>query len=143
MTPLEIKTLVRHRDGMKCTQCGMTNDEHFLQYGCRLEVHRLSPGSPYTVDGCVTLCKPCHGPQPRSARYRPGVVAPSRRNDLAVKVNTQVVRACRIVAAFRCQTLSEYLSEILAPIISQDLEQHKRGEWPPANESAAPDKTKD
>jgi hypothetical protein len=52
---------------MRCTQCRMTNDEHLLLHGKSLEVHRIQPGSLYSVEGCVTLCKPCHGRQPKRA----------------------------------------------------------------------------
>ena len=64
---LIVKAEVRHRDGHKCTECGMTQEEHLSRYKKSLEVHRLKPRSVYQVDGCVTLCKACHGPKPRSS----------------------------------------------------------------------------
>lgn len=66
-----IKPNVRARDGFRCTKCGKTNEEHLAQTGRQLEVHRVVPGSAYTVDGCVTLCRRCHGPMPKSPP-RPG-----------------------------------------------------------------------
>lgn len=60
------KAAVRDRDGYACVECGMTNEEHVATFGSILQVHRLVPGSHYTLDGCVTLCIPCHGPKPRS-----------------------------------------------------------------------------
>lgn len=60
-----IKYAVRGRDGWKCTKCGMTNAEHLELYGRQLDVHRIEPGSLYTEDGCVTLCKTCHGTEPK------------------------------------------------------------------------------
>jgi hypothetical protein len=68
---LDIKEAVRRRDGYRCAQCGMTNEEHLATFGRTLEVHRVTPGSPYTVSGCRSLCKRCHGPQPRQP---PGAV---------------------------------------------------------------------
>jgi hypothetical protein len=65
VNPEIVKPAVRRRDGMRCTQCGMTNDQHMDKYGWSLEVHRLTPGSPYTVEGCVTLCRKCHGRIPK------------------------------------------------------------------------------
>lgn len=68
MTEQQIKAAVRERDGYKCTECGMTNFEHILTTGRSLEAHRLVPGSKYTVEGCVTLCRKCHGPKDKSPR---------------------------------------------------------------------------
>ncbi len=57
---VEIKALVRHRDGYRCTECGMTARQHQRTYGRALEAHRVVPGSKYTVKGCRTLCRGCH-----------------------------------------------------------------------------------
>ena len=48
---------VRSRD-KKCTECGMSNDEHKRRFGNSLHVHRL--GREYKVGECVALCRPCH-----------------------------------------------------------------------------------
>lgn len=64
----ELKGRVRERDGHRCTECGVTDAEHRRATGRKLDVHRLKPGSPYTVDGCVTLCRKCHIPKPKSPR---------------------------------------------------------------------------
>lgn len=64
----EIKSAVRARDGFRCTQCGMSNEEHLQKTGRSLEVHRLTPGSPYTMEGCKTLCRRCHGSKPKRAK---------------------------------------------------------------------------
>jgi hypothetical protein len=61
-----IKATVRDRDGHRCTQCGMTARRHRRRYGRTLHVHRLLPGGPYTLEGCVTLCVRCHGDKPKS-----------------------------------------------------------------------------
>ncbi len=45
-----------------------------------------------------------------------------RRNDTAAKIDSGVVADAKIVAAFRGITLAEYLSEILRPTVSRDLE---------------------
>lgn len=67
-TVADIKSAVRERDGLRCTGCGVSNEEHVELSGRQLDVHRITPGSPYTVEGCVTLCRKCHGPMPRSPR---------------------------------------------------------------------------
>ena len=64
-TVVQIKAAVRARDGHRCTGCGMTAAQHHERYGKNLDVHRTIPGSLYTLEGCVTICKRCHGPQPR------------------------------------------------------------------------------
>lgn len=68
LSDVEIKAIVRHRDGYRCQQCGMSAREHVQKYRKNLDVHRVVPGSPYTVKGCVTLCRACHGPQPKSPK---------------------------------------------------------------------------
>lgn len=65
MNEPQIKAAVRKRDGHKCTRCGMTNQESLEVFRRSLDVHRLTPGAPYTVEGCVTLCRACHGPEPK------------------------------------------------------------------------------
>ncbi len=65
MDEIEVKSSVRERDGFRCVDCGMTNDQHLERFGRRLDVHRLEAGSKYAVDGCVTLCRPCHTKKPK------------------------------------------------------------------------------
>lgn len=68
---LRIKALVRERDWYTCTECGMSHDEHIAIYGKTFDVHRVVPGSPYSLNGCVTICRRCHGPQPKRKRGQP------------------------------------------------------------------------
>lgn len=69
-----IKLKVRARDGYACTACGMTELAHLDLVGRTLEVHRVVPGSAYSLAGCVTLCRQCHANEPKSpvGRHRPG-----------------------------------------------------------------------
>jgi hypothetical protein len=55
-----VKKAVRARDGYACTKCGMSNRKCQTTYGRSLHVHRIVPGSRYTVDGCTSLCRRCH-----------------------------------------------------------------------------------
>jgi hypothetical protein len=59
-----VKAAVRWRDRYRCRGCGMRQAEHRGRYGKSLDVHRVIPGSLYTVAGCVTLCKDCHYARP-------------------------------------------------------------------------------
>jgi 5-methylcytosine-specific restriction endonuclease McrA len=60
LTAHQIKAAVRRRDGYRCCECGLTNGKYFQRYGKSLDVHRIVPGSKYTLEGCVTLCQKCH-----------------------------------------------------------------------------------
>lgn len=60
-----VKKLVRERDNDRCVKCGMTAATHQEKYGTALEVHRLVPGSLYTLAGCITTCRPCNAKLPR------------------------------------------------------------------------------
>jgi hypothetical protein len=61
---LSLKEAVRSRDGHRCTECGTTAAQHIRQYGKTLDVHRVEPGSDYTLAGYVTLCRTCHNTGP-------------------------------------------------------------------------------
>jgi hypothetical protein len=45
-----------------------------------------------------------------------------RRNDLAVKIDAEVISEAKMVAASKGISLAEYLSEVLRPIVHRDLE---------------------
>lgn len=68
---LAVKRAVRLRDGNCCSSCGTTEKQHLRRCGRRLEVHRIVPGSLYTEEGCVTLCKRCHADKPKRKRGQP------------------------------------------------------------------------
>lgn len=60
MGSASVKARVRERDEFKCCDCGMSSKAHIAKYSKQLEVHRLNPGSRYTVNGCIALCVKCH-----------------------------------------------------------------------------------
>ena len=47
----------------------------------------------------------------------------TKRNDVPVKRDAEVVRVAKIAAAYREQSLAEYLSERMRDIAAQDVEQ--------------------
>ena len=65
MSSNEVNEAVRERDGHRCRECGLADVDHVERFGRRLEVHRITPGSLYTLDGCVLLCCTCHGAKPK------------------------------------------------------------------------------
>jgi hypothetical protein len=75
---LRVKESVRARDGYRCTKCGLTQAEHVAMTGRRLDVHRVTPGSVYTPEGCVTLCRDCHRTEPKRAAGQPDLAACGR-----------------------------------------------------------------
>jgi DNA-binding XRE family transcriptional regulator len=58
----ETKERVRARDGERCVVCSLDAGTHKKRYGKTLEVHRIVPGSEYSMQPgvCVTLCVVCH-----------------------------------------------------------------------------------
>jgi hypothetical protein len=50
----------------------------------------------------------------------------ARRQDTAVKVDAEVIRKAKIVAAYKDVSLAEYLSEALRPIVDRDLVDYSR-----------------
>jgi hypothetical protein len=75
---LIIKDAVRRRDGYRCTKCGISNADHLTRYSKTLHVHRLDPGSVYTVEGCETLCYQCHAGEPKKVRVETRLAAELR-----------------------------------------------------------------
>jgi hypothetical protein len=48
------------RDGWRCVDCGMANDEHVRYFARSLDAHRVRQGGKYVRGNLVTLCKCCH-----------------------------------------------------------------------------------
>jgi hypothetical protein len=48
----------------------------------------------------------------------------AKRNDVSVKIDAEVARLAKIVAAFEDKTVAEYLSESLRPIVERDVQRH-------------------
>jgi hypothetical protein len=121
VTEHQIKAAVRARDGFRCRLCGMGADEHASRFGRGLEVHRIIPGSDYTLDGCMTLCRPCHDLQPRSPR---GFVQ-ARRLELGlpfrftVRIDAALVRAARAYAKDEMRTLRATVTLALRKFLAE------------------------
>jgi hypothetical protein len=45
------------------------------------------------------------------------------RNDVNVKIDSEVIKDAKMVAAARDITMAEYLSELLRPLVQRDLDQ--------------------
>ena len=50
------------------------------------------------------------------------VVAKPKRNDVPVKLDAEVARKAKMVAASQDKSLAEYISETLRPIVTRALE---------------------
>ena len=53
------------------------------------------------------------------------VMAKTKRNDRPAKIDAEVLRMATIVAAYRDQSIAEYLSELLRPLVTRDLREHQ------------------
>lgn len=120
LTELEIKAVVRRRDGMRCTDCGISNKEHIALTSRQLDVHRLVPGSPYSINGCVTLCRSCHGSKPKS----PKGSNPNSTMNVRVSENLHSALCSLANSERRTKTRMAYL------LLEDALRQ--RGLWPPS-----------
>jgi hypothetical protein len=123
-----IKAAVRERDGYRCTECGMTHVEHVALHGRALEVHRVVPGSKYTVEGAVTLCKACHGSKPKRKQGQPDLKRPGLQQPLFVEIEPVLREALDDAVAFERRTLTT--------VVSIALEEHleRLGLWPPSED---------
>jgi 5-methylcytosine-specific restriction endonuclease McrA len=114
----ELKEAVRCRDRYRCVECGMTAAEHIVLTGRTLEVHRLAPGEPYTLERSVTLCRGCHGPKPRSPHGSAPLATVHLPRSLWIKVG--------LIAATQGLRPVAWLESVLRPLVEADAERLPR-----------------
>lgn len=54
-----------------------------------------------------------------------------KRNDVPAKIDAEVMRVARIVAAYEEIDIAELVSEILRPVLAKRLESHQAKSQPP------------
>jgi hypothetical protein len=65
--------------------------------------------------------------EPKHGGPRPGAGRPKSHSDnVAVKMDRQVIHDAKIVAAHKAISLAEYLSEMCRPIVGRDLKEYSR-----------------
>jgi 5-methylcytosine-specific restriction endonuclease McrA len=111
---IRVKAAVRKRDGHRCVRCGLTNEQSLARTGRQLDVHRTTPGSPYSVRTgvCETLCRTCHGPEPR----RPRGTGPAAEY-LTTRLPTELVLKMKLVARHRGVKFRDYFHELLGRVL--------------------------
>jgi hypothetical protein len=119
MTELEIKATVRKRDGYQCRDCG--RGVVLGKYLKKLDVHRLVPGSPYTLDGCITFCRRCHKRRHGGRKPKPAVrLSILISDDLAQSIR---LRAFKLSVQLRRKvTVSEIVNGILCGSLAPEIQ---------------------
>lgn len=135
MNVVALKRAVRERDGFRCVECGMTNEEHLAKSGTSLQVHRLVPRSRYTLEGCVTLCHKCHGPKPRTPRSTPFAID-QQRNGCPVLFFMKPEHAEALDAYLASQRPRLSRPAVIRHAIELFLE--SQGMWPPPKDQEKP-----
>jgi hypothetical protein len=129
---MSVKALVRLRDGNKCVYCGLTDVEHRQRYGKDLHVHRIVPGSVYTLEGCETVCQPCHKQLPKRA-YGERV---RQEGIIVVRLPDPAMSVLRHLAKIEERTMTGVVLRALRPTRRMPI---SSGSVTPTNEpSAAP-----
>jgi hypothetical protein len=85
----------------------MTQEAHRAKFRNGLQVHRLTPGSAYSIDGCVTLCIPCHSSCPK--RPYGSLNLPYR----TVLVDSEVIPLAKAAALLEGKHYYEWLSDLV------------------------------
>lgn len=62
----------------------------------------------------------------------------ARRKDMAVKIDAEVTRKAKIVAAYKDVSLAEYLSESLRDIVDRDLTEYAKRALDPHPKGGGP-----
>lgn len=111
-TPNEIKAVVRFRDGYRCTRCGTTAKQNYRKYKQALDVHRVVPGSRYSLRGCITLCKECHN---LAHRRVPGKVYTK-----SIKISADIRQMLGAIADANNENLSACFARLVGPTLADD-----------------------
>lgn len=105
-----IKAAIRERDGYACVRCGITADEYRKRPKKHktLDVHRKIPGSPYSLDGCVTLCRSCH-----RLTHGCDIDGPTK----TIKLEPDVYNRLMVIAKQQGISIHRLASDLLRPIV--------------------------
>lgn len=61
----------------------------------------------------------------------------TKRNDVSVKMDSQVVDDAKIVASYKKISLAEYLSELIRPLVAKQMEEEHAKRIRPAKDKGA------
>lgn len=120
LRPEQVRAVVRHRDGYRCVDCGMTAMRHIEKYGKNLDVHRVIPGTPYAIKNCITVCRRCHGAKPKSPRRSGGE---NGRVRLVLLVSPVRSRALHIRAIKDGVSLSTLINDLIDKTYAGELKE--------------------
>jgi hypothetical protein len=90
------------------------------------------------VQGLAVTTRLQSPPVPKRRKQDEGQL---KRNDAVAKVDAEVIRIAKSVAAFKGITLAEYLSDTLRPIVNRDfddLHKQRKSRRRPEEEEAGP-----
>jgi len=105
---------------MQCTRCGMTDTVHRAKYRRTLDVHRITPGSLYTVEGCITRCKTCHASEPQREPGTPDLANGPRDPAVSFVLRPDILERVRHQAARWGMLVSDYTRYALVRKLEQD-----------------------
>lgn len=94
----------------------MTDDQHRERYGKTLDVHRMPPAQPYTLVGSVTLCRSCHGPEPKVRGGRKSEPSAS------IRVFRSFAHRFKRIALHAGRDPGDYFAEVFEPVLAADEE---------------------
>lgn len=119
----QFREAVRAKYKHRCAACGLTNAAQKSINGRALSIHRVKPGSAYTVAGCVPLCQSCHSRshgQARRGNMPVGpVVLPAKVAGVTCKIDSKVFGLLRGRAAELGVHERDLAAEWLAETIRQ------------------------
>jgi hypothetical protein len=99
----------------------MSNATHLHHYGRSLDVHRVTPGSEYSLErgACVTLCRICHNPEPKSPK---GANAGKGWFVRLTNLTEDQRRSVRILAALQEVPVSTWIKQVVLEAIENGKE---------------------
>ena len=101
------RLLVLIRDGYKCVQCGMTDDEHKRKWGRPITIdHKDKNRKNNSLNNLQTLCLSCHGRKDLSPELKVTKITDHKVLILCARANGETYQS--IAKRYQCSSATVY-----------------------------------
>ncbi len=127
MTELQkLKAAIRERDGNKCTECGISNDDHLEKCGKSLHVHRIIADWKYCFQNCTTLCTSCHPKYARALNTIRTIPRSGGKMQLFTAIDSHLSDNVKWCARRKSMTIGDFVRKSLEQATMREVRKFNR-----------------